>query len=255
MNDFVARIETRDIGIFEKIPSQSTDEDKSSFLFIQNTIREINECYTYLEIGSYMGGTIQPYLTDPKCCKIYSIDKRPQFQPDARGRIFEYPENLTKRMLNELQSSYPDADTGKIATFDADASMVNKKDVDIPPQICLIDGEHNNKAVFSDFRFCFSVCAANGIIILHDANLVLKGIFAIEKFLKKGGVKYKGYVLKSCLFVFLLNGYADKLNESFITQAIDKNQYFSIAKKAIKSERQKSLYVNFKSKIKNLIKR
>lgn len=81
------RIRSRDIGLFAAIPSQTTDDDKRALLLLQDCVRDHGE-YVYLEIGSHLGGTIQPYVVDPVCKLVYSIDKRPDFQPDERGRFF-----------------------------------------------------------------------------------------------------------------------------------------------------------------------
>ena len=85
MLNFEQSIKTLDLGLFEKISSQSSDDDKQSLLACQLATRELAGAYHYLEIGSYLGGSIQPHLLDRHCAKIYSIDKRPLNQPDERG--------------------------------------------------------------------------------------------------------------------------------------------------------------------------
>src|SRR5437868_8479629 len=102
MTDFDNAIQNLDLQLFEKIASQSTDEDKQSLLAVQAAVREIAGEYNYLEIGSYIGGSIQPHLLDPRCRRIYSIDKRPHSQPDARGFDFIYQNNSTARMMEML---------------------------------------------------------------------------------------------------------------------------------------------------------
>ena len=85
---FEDRLAGLDISLFSQIPSQTTDADKRSLLAAQVTTRDSPDGYVYLEIGSHLGGSIQPHLLDPKCNKIYSIDKRPSVQPNERGRQF-----------------------------------------------------------------------------------------------------------------------------------------------------------------------
>src|SRR5215207_9651998 len=99
MQDFESAIKDLDLKLFSRIPSQSSDSDKRSLLAIQAAVRELRETYVYLEIGSYLGGRIQPYLPDDRCSKIYSIDKRPSVQEDARGLSFYYANNSTERMM------------------------------------------------------------------------------------------------------------------------------------------------------------
>jgi len=56
-------IEQRDIEIF-KIHSETTFGDRQSLLTIQNIVRDRVPRYTYLEVGSHLGGTLYPHLTD-----------------------------------------------------------------------------------------------------------------------------------------------------------------------------------------------
>src|SRR4051812_45896339 len=103
MTDFDSAIAQLDLQLFEKISSQSTDRDKRSMLACQLAVRELAPDYTYLEIGSYLGGSIQPHLLDPRCRTIFSIDKRPLSQPDERGFDFIYKNNSTARMMELLR--------------------------------------------------------------------------------------------------------------------------------------------------------
>ena len=81
MNAFAARLDTLDTSLFAHIRSQSTDDDKRTWLALQRAVRRLKGPYSYLEIGSYLGGSIQPYLVDPLCRRIYSIDRRPLERP------------------------------------------------------------------------------------------------------------------------------------------------------------------------------
>jgi hypothetical protein len=65
MKDIESKITSLDITLFDAIYSQSTPEDKLSFLMVQKAVRGLVSQYSYLEIGSHLGGTIQPYLVDP----------------------------------------------------------------------------------------------------------------------------------------------------------------------------------------------
>ena len=77
-------IENLDITIFDKIPSQTSEIDRRCLLAIQRHIRNNRDFYNYLEIGSHLGGSIQPHLLDHKCKHILSIDPRPTKQADDR---------------------------------------------------------------------------------------------------------------------------------------------------------------------------
>ena len=92
-----------DISVFEHIPSQTSDNDKRSLLACQRAVKQILPDYTFLEIGSYLGGSLQPFVLDAACARIYSIDKRPFVQPDERGTNYIYKSNSTARMLENLE--------------------------------------------------------------------------------------------------------------------------------------------------------
>src|SRR5689334_6384187 len=99
MTDFEQSINNLDLKLLEKMNSQSTVNDQGSLLACQLATREIQDGYIYLEIGSYLGGSIQPHLLDKKCGRIYSIGKRPVHQPDERGVDYAYLNNSTARMI------------------------------------------------------------------------------------------------------------------------------------------------------------
>ena len=103
-NNFEIQIKNLDLSLFSAISSQTSGADKTSLLSLQNAIRELIQGYVYLEIGSYLGGSIQTHLIDNLCSKIISIDKRPDMQPDERGLDYYYLNNLTSRMIQNLKN-------------------------------------------------------------------------------------------------------------------------------------------------------
>ena len=199
MSDFESRINALDVSLFGGIPSETYPADKQSLLALQNAVRQRTgpNGYSYLEIGSHLGGTIQPHLCDPQCRHIYSIDPRPDSQPDERGDEFDYPENSTARML-ELLADVDRDGLSKITCFDSDASEVDDESIDPRPDLCFIDGEHTNRAVQSDFAFCHRICKSGAVIAFHDAHVVYRAILGIAKgatregacTVKLGGVIY-----------------------------------------------------------------
>ncbi len=199
MTDFEKAIGQLDLGLFEKINSQSTDHDKRSLLAIELAVRELSPDYTYLEIGSHLGGSIQPHLLDPKCRRIYSLDKRPLSQPDARGYDWIYQNNSTARMIEMLQTVV--ADTSKISTIDGDTKIIDPGDIKDKIDLCFIDGEHTDAAVVSDFKFCLSVLRDSGAIIFHDAQITYNGIAACISLLEENNLNFRAYALPHILFV------------------------------------------------------
>lgn len=199
MTDFENAIRELDLRLFEKIPSQSTDHDKRSLLACQLAMRELAGEYNYLEIGSYIGGSIQAHLLDPKCRRIYSIDKRPFSQPDARGFDFVYQNNSTARMMETLTNV--SKDLSKIVTIDGDAKTIDPGSIADKIQLCFIDGEHTDEAVVSDFNFCLKVLDDSGAIVFHDAQITYNGIAECIKNLDANNIPFNAYVLPHVVFV------------------------------------------------------
>ena len=199
MQDFENLLESLDISLFEKIPSQSTDEDKQTLLACQLAARELAGTYKYLEIGSYLGGSIQPHLLDPRCSRIYSIDKRPETQPDARGMDFTYLNNSTERMMEGLRG-IEGGNVGKIATIDGETSGIDPERVGEKVHLCFIDGEHTDTAVMSDFKFCLRALRGVGAVMFHDAQIVYNGIQDCLDLLERDGVRYNAYALPNAVF-------------------------------------------------------
>jgi predicted O-methyltransferase YrrM len=175
MSDFERAITDLDLDLFSKIDSQSTNNDKQSFLAIQLAVRKLRPGYKYLEIGSYLGGSIQPHLLDDQCARIYSIDKRPEKQPDARGFDYTYLNNSTQRMLEKLSTVSAEG-LDKITTIDGDSRSISPSEINEKVDLCFIDGEHTDEAVLSDFNFCLEVLNESGCIAFHDAQITYTGI-------------------------------------------------------------------------------
>ncbi|MFT5366206.1 MAG: Flp pilus assembly protein TadD [Candidatus Latescibacterota bacterium] len=197
--DFEARLDTLDISLFDAILSGTSEQDRQALLELQRVMREAFGQYVYLEIGSHLGGSIQPHLIDPRCTKIYSIDKRPAEQPDERGMSFPYPNNSTQKMLKLLENISA-ADMHKIVTIDADASEIDLAEIDVAPEFCFIDGEHTNRAVIADFEFCSKICAPNALIVFHDVNIVGEGVKTILRSLQERGIKHSAVHVGGVVF-------------------------------------------------------
>lgn len=224
MTEFENDIRNLDLRLFEKITSQSTDHDKQSLLACQLAVRELLPDYSYLEIGSYLGGSIQPHLLDPKCKRIYSIDKRPDSQPDARGYSWIYQNNSTARMLELL--SGVSADTSKIITIDGDTKSINLTQVIESPDLCFIDGEHTDEAVITDFKFCLDVLEENGAIVFHDAQITYDGIASCIEFLEKNGVRFTAYVLPHIVFVIEIGDFPLHKHPKIIERLVNNHESY-----------------------------
>lgn len=177
MNNQANFLASRDIAVFDGIPSQTSRADRRAMLGVHAAAQKAKGTFSYLEIGSHLGGSLQPYVLNPSCTTIYSIDARPVITPDDRiaGGSSGYPDNSTARMISLLKDL---SETGaeKIVTFDSDASEVDPAAITEAPQIAFIDGEHTARAVASDFAFCSSVIAPGGAIVFHDYRVLREAI-------------------------------------------------------------------------------
>ncbi|MEO5859707.1 MAG: class I SAM-dependent methyltransferase [Pyrinomonadaceae bacterium] len=201
MQEFESAIRELDLSLFSRIESQSTESDRRSLLAVQSALRNLRTKYVYLEVGSYLGGSIQPHLLDARCERIFSIDKRPKVQSDARGFDWHYLNNSTQRMIENLRAIDPDA-VGKIVTIDGTTSEIDQKLITDPVQLCLIDGEHTDEAMKADFQFCRRMLdKTGGAIVFHDAQITYNGIFDCIQDLIADGVDFRAYALPSVLFV------------------------------------------------------
>jgi len=232
MSNLEDKIASLDVRLFEAVPSQTCREDRESLLRLQRGLRRTGS-YVYLEIGSHLGGTLQPHLVDTRCSAIYSIDKRPQEQPDELLGVWHYPENSTKRMLSELKKAFPEASVKKIRTFDADARELDPRTFIPKPDFCFIDGEHTDQAVRSDFDFCLKVCNRNGIIGFHDANFVVGGLTDIKRQLTKRRIVFRGMLLPKHVYVILLNDAIQRFAEEIQEAVQDEERYMRKARWAL----------------------
>lgn len=217
------------LELFDAIPSQTSREDRICLLSIKEYLLDKTGEYTYLEIGSHLGGTIQPHYADERCRMIYSIDKRPLIQPDERGQDYQYPENSTERMRQNLRTAFPEATEDRLVTFDTDAREVNPGQVTSAPDFCFIDGEHTNAALISDMRFCLSVIRDNAIICTHDSGVVVDGIQVMKSELKAGGTDFSGMKPGGSVYVFAIGEYAKELRTVLNDQLTDEETYFRSA--------------------------
>lgn len=122
---FNSRLVALDTSLF-CIESQTSPLDRIALLRIQRLVRRMRGRYSYLEIGSHVGGTLLPHLLDDACQSVHSVDPRPFFQPDERGRDFGYSENSTAKMLEQLSVVVPAVLLQRLVTWEHDAA-------DIPP--------------------------------------------------------------------------------------------------------------------------
>ena len=202
---FARRLKTLDVGLFSAIQSQSCDDDKRSWLALQNTTRDLLGEYSYLEIGSYLGGRIQPYLLDPKCRNIYSIDAR-KSAPDVRSVSVSYFGNSEEEMVKSL-CSLDSVQIAKLTCIKSDARCVDPGTIKNKPALCFIDGEHTRDAVISDFQFCRKVAAVDSVIYFHDDIVLYEALGEIVHRLKTQGIPFRALKLGGVTFALTFGNF------------------------------------------------
>jgi len=202
------QLDALDLSLFDAIESQSSPGDKRSLLACQVATRTLSPGYRYLEIGSYLGGSIQPFIVDPTCTQVVSIDKRPPKQPDNSGQTIRFQNNTTARMIANLQS-LPGADLNKLTCVEGEVSnLVPQQTVNDPVQLCFIDGEHTDGAAIADYDFCAEAVGDRGAIIFHDAQIIYHALGAIVDSLSRSGRQFHAYNLPDVIFVIELGDFS-----------------------------------------------
>jgi hypothetical protein len=177
MSDIAKQIDALDTGLFSFLPAQTFDCDRRALLALHSAVADTCNPFSYLEIGSYHGGSLQALMRDPRCRNIVSIDPRPASAPDARGGPWFFEDNSTAHMCDLLRE-IPDVDMDKLKTVEASTEALSPADLPLRPDYCFIDGEHTHDAVVRDARFCAEAIGGAGVIAFHDYVLIGSAISA-----------------------------------------------------------------------------
>jgi predicted O-methyltransferase YrrM len=193
------RVDRVDLSLFDHIQSGGTSSgDRHSLLAVHAALAARGE-FSYLEVGSYLGASMQSFIADSRCREIVSIDRRDEVSPDERAEMPEYPHNNRSHMLERL-SQVPGASLEKLTAIDAGTDELDP--TELSADLCFIDGEHTNGAALRDARFCRQVVRDRGVIVFHDRKLIGRGI---REFLRELSHS-RAYPLAHDLFVVELNG-------------------------------------------------
>jgi hypothetical protein len=181
---------TLDLSLFRWIESQTSESDRRALLSIREALCGSNDSYRYLEVGSHLGGSLQPHVLDIRCTSIISIDPRPLEQADERWQAnYRYEGNSTERMLT-LLSQIPAADIGKIQTFETNASDLSVANIPVSVDFAFIDGEHTNSAVIRDFNAVRRFLAPASILAFHDCFVTLEALVEVRRTLSREEPKH-----------------------------------------------------------------
>jgi predicted O-methyltransferase YrrM len=165
------------------IESQSSDRDKEFLLSAKRMIGDVSPTYSYLEIGSFLGGSLAPFLADPACAAVLSIDERGKTLPDERGALFDYAGVTTQSMIDRLHRA--GLSTTKLTTHDGSIDTMAAPDRRF--DLAFIDGEHTDQACFRDFLWALPMMKESSAVLFHDSSLIYKAIRLIALYLRKEG--------------------------------------------------------------------
>jgi hypothetical protein len=223
-----------DLEHFFPIWSQCGASDKLFLLGAMRLVREAG-AYKYLEIGSYLGGSLTPFLMDPACETVFSIDDRGRIQPDERGISYDYTDVTTQRMLDGLHRK--GISTEKLKTFDG---SINATAIDAVGMfdLSLIDGEHTDEACFRDFIWTFPLMKSDSVIIFHDSSLIYKVQKLILIYLDKAKVDFVFFKRTgSEMAALILGKFCARPIEAYLGQKEDQSMFFANSEaKRIKSQ-------------------
>jgi hypothetical protein len=176
------------INFWFPIEAALSSGDKLTILRTLSLVKQKEKQFSFLEIGSWLGGSLAPFARDQACTFIASVDERGRKQPDERGAKFDYTGVTSAMMLDNLAGH--GLDTGKIAVFDRSIESVT---LDSKFDLAFIDGEHTDVATFRDFVYTFNSLKRNSIVLFHDSSIVSKAIEIVKVYLTFRNHKFRLY--------------------------------------------------------------
>jgi len=174
------------------VPSQLGKKDVETLISIMEFMSSRGS-YAYLEIGSYLGASLQWHLSNPLCKCVVSIDKRSTDKIlDERQINYAYSVS-TEDMINTLKSNGLPVD--KLVTIDGTVDdIVDHRDFDL----AFIDAEHTNTAVYYDGNKCVQIMEENSVLMFHDDWIVYKGIEQLEEQLTSQSKTFRKFKMPEC---------------------------------------------------------
>ncbi len=186
------------------ILSQTSDSDKVVLLQLRD-LMPLD--YAYLEIGSFMGGSLVPFLRDPRCKHILSVDVREQIVSDERGIKYDFKGMPVESMLAELAKN--GVNTDKLKTFGGSIDQYGIGGVSLY-DLVFIDGEHTDVACFRDFVWSMKDVKHDVIVAFHDSTLIHKALQINQEYLRVRGWSFKFFKVHGSEIAMLCFGkYAD----------------------------------------------
>src|SRR5262249_2295273 len=202
---------------------------------VQNVVRSLLGTYTYLEIGSHLGGSLFPHLLDSACTAAISIDPRPPAQADERAEVFRYEENSSSRMRTVLSEHLSPLALEKLTTIESDVSAVEAGVLDAKASLVLIDAEHTNVACYSDFVGVMQLVKPDCMVMFHDANLIADAICNAERFLDYLGVVHETAFLPDSVAVIGLGVFAAAVRDELGPRGMDRRSFLVRSRRQLRA--------------------
>ncbi len=166
---------------FFPIPSQSLVSDRAFLLKMIGVMKSLTNGLHYMELGSYLGGTLAPFLLEDSCETVLSIDERERQQPDERGVRYDYAGVTAKTMIDNLKKH--DLPISKLRIHDGSIDTLPNQPAKF--DLAFIDAEHTDEAVFRDYIYVMDHVKDDCIVMFHDSSLVAKGIVNVLTLARK----------------------------------------------------------------------
>ncbi len=212
----------KNLNIEFPITSQTTENDKLALLKIRDILGASGQ-YKYLEVGSFLGGSLTPFLRDEKCIKVLSIDKREKLISDERGAKYDYKGITNQVMIDGI--NLRGIKTDKLAVFDGsvDEFESNEEKYDF----LFIDGEHTDSACFRDFIYAERLLNKDCIIAFHDSTLIHKALKLICILLDSKKYIYKFIKIKNSeVSVLFVGNYINYKIDEFFESEISMDEFY-----------------------------
>ncbi len=206
------------INLNEEFPiaSQTSANDKLALLKIRD-ILSASGPYKYLEVGSFLGGSLTPFLRDEKCMSVLSIDKREKLISDERGAKYDYKGITNQVMIDGINSK--GIKTDKLMVFDG--SVDKFETLEEKYDGAFIDGEHTDAACFRDFIYAERLLKKDCVIAFHDSTLIYKALNLICILLESKNSIYRFIKIKNSEVSVLFMGSYVENNLTGIFEAED----------------------------------
>ncbi|MEN9537169.1 MAG: hypothetical protein RLZZ178_1166 [Verrucomicrobiota bacterium] len=159
---------TKDIKSAFPIATQTSNADKMYLLRAIDLFENHSKQFNYIEIGSFLGGSLAPFIKCNSCVKLTSIDLRGMQIADERGAKYDYSGVTVETMKENLRSH--GLDTSKLETHDGNIDTFRPDGVAY--DLAFIDGEHTDVACIRDFIWTYKYMKRDSLIMFHDSTIV-----------------------------------------------------------------------------------